>query len=85
MPTLELPPMIPFTLHATAVDGLPVPETVAVKTCAPVVGTEAMGGDTLTAISSSSVTVTEVLAFASATLVALIVSLACAGRIAGAV
>ena len=85
MPTLELPAAIPFTLQVTAVDGFPVPETLAAKTCAPIVGTEAEVGDTLTAISSSSVTVMEALALASATLVALIVAFDSAGRIAGAV
>ena len=85
MPTLELPPAIPFTLQVKAVDGFPVPDIFAVKTCAPIVGTEALGGDTLTVISASSVTTTKALAFALATLVALIVALACGGRITGAV
>ena len=85
VPRVEFPPAIPFTLHVTAVDGLPVPVTFAMKTWALVVGTERLEGDTLTAISSAIVTVTEALALASSTLVAVIVELACAGRIAGAV
>jgi hypothetical protein len=32
VPTVEFPPAIPLTLHVTAVEGLPVPVTFAVKT-----------------------------------------------------
>src|SRR5580658_3780926 len=32
VPTVELPPAIPLTLHVTAVEGLPVPVTFAMKT-----------------------------------------------------
>jgi hypothetical protein len=85
VPTAEFPPAIPFTLHVTAVDGLPVPVTFAAKTWAPVVATDTLEGDTLTVTSSSSETVTEALALASATLVAMIFELACVGRTAGAV
>lgn len=85
VPTVELPPAFPFTLQVTAGEGLPVPETVAVKTCAPKVGTAAVKGDTLTTISSSSVTIADALAAVLATLVAVTVSLPEAGRIAGAV
>lgn len=62
VPSVELPPAIPFTLHVTAVEALPVPVTVAVKTCAPPVATVADKGKTLTTMSSVSVTLTDELA-----------------------
>ena len=46
-PTVELPPAIPFTLHVTPV--FVVPETLAVKTCAPPDGTLAVEGETVIA------------------------------------
>jgi hypothetical protein len=52
VPTVELPPAIPFTLHVTPGAGLPVAESVAVNTCPPSVGTFAVGGDSVTTMSS---------------------------------
>ena len=48
VPIVELPPAIPFTLHTTPV--FVVPETPAVKTCAPLDGTLAVWGETVIAI-----------------------------------
>jgi hypothetical protein len=85
VPTVELPPAIPLTLQVTAVEGLPVPVTFAMKTCAPAAGTFAEAGDTLTTTSSSSVTLTGALAWLLAALTAVTVTTPFAGRIAGAV
>jgi hypothetical protein len=84
VPAIVLPPAIPFTLHVMPVAGLPEPETVAVKTCPPAVGTVAARGEIVTAISSSSVTVAEPVAAASAELTAVTVTLDGIGRIVGA-
>ena len=62
VPTVESPPAIPFTLQETVVEGLPVPETFAVKTCAPPVGIVAVEGERVTARSSFKVTAAEALA-----------------------
>jgi hypothetical protein len=48
VPIVELPPAIPFTLHVTPI--FVVPETLAVKTCAPPDGTLAVWGETIIAI-----------------------------------
>lgn len=50
VPTMVLPPVIPSTLQAIAEDPLPAPETVAVKTSDPPVGTFPPDGEMLTAI-----------------------------------
>ena len=69
----------------TAVEGLPVPVTDAVKTWAAPVETVAEGGRMLTTMLSCRVTVTEALSFGLAWLTAVTVALATDGRIAGAV
>lgn len=48
MPTVELPPETPFTLHVKLVGPPSVPVIVAVKTCAPLIGTIAVVGATVT-------------------------------------
>jgi len=62
VPTAELPPAIPFTLQETPVEGLPVPETFAVNTCAPPVRIVAVEGERVTARSSFKETAAEALA-----------------------
>jgi hypothetical protein len=47
VPTVELPPEMPLTLHVTAVFVVLI--TVAVKSCVPPTGTDAAAGSTLTA------------------------------------
>jgi hypothetical protein len=42
---------MPLTLHVTAMSGLPVPVTVAVKACVALVGVLADIGDMLTVMS----------------------------------
>lgn len=44
VPTADVPPCVPFTAHATAVLNAPVPFTVAMNCCVPVVGKDAEGG-----------------------------------------
>lgn len=66
VPTVALPPAIPFTLHETPLAPLPNPVTLAVKTCSPPVGTLAAGGKTATVTLSLSVTIAESLADESA-------------------
>ena len=85
VPTVEFPPAIPFTLQLTAVDGLPVPETLAVNTCTPLVGTLAVAGETVMATSSLRFTVAEALADESAWLTAVTVTLGGDGSVVGAV
>ena len=62
VPTVELPPATPFTDQFTVVGKFPVPETVAVKTCAPFARTEALPGVRLTWRVSVSVTRAEAVA-----------------------
>ncbi len=50
VPTVELPPAIPFTLQVTLV--FEVPETLEVNTCAPPDGTLAVAGDKVIAIAA---------------------------------
>jgi hypothetical protein len=50
VPIVELPPAIPFTLQLTP--PFVVPETLAVKTCAPPDGTLAVAGETVIAIAT---------------------------------
>lgn len=52
VPNVEFPPGMPSTLHVTLVEGLPVPVTVAEKTCAAPVARVALGGETLTTMLS---------------------------------
>lgn len=85
MPKVELPPAMPFTLHVTAVEGLPVPVTLTVNTWAAPVETVADSGRTLTTMLSCRVTVTEALSLGLAWLTAVTVTPALDGRIAGAV
>ena len=49
VPNAAFPLVIPLTLQITFVVALPAPVTVAVKTCAPLVGTVAVDGEMLTA------------------------------------
>ena len=50
VPTVELPPSLLFTLQATFPDAPSAPVTVAVNTCAPLVGTLGAVGETFTTI-----------------------------------
>ena len=50
VPSVELPPTIPPTLHVTLVEAVPAPATVAVKTCAPPAGTLPVAGEIFTAM-----------------------------------
>ena len=85
VPTVALPPAIPFTLHATPDAALPKPEMLAVKTCSPPVGIFAVGGDTVTVTLSLRLTLAESLADESAWLTAVTVTLGGDGRADGAV
>jgi hypothetical protein len=80
-----LPPAIPFTLHVTPGAEAPDPETLAVKTWPPPVGTAALSGEILMAMSSFRVIAAEPVAAASASLTAVTVTLGGDGRIVGAV
>jgi hypothetical protein len=80
-----LPPAIPFTLHVTAADGFPLAVIVAVKSCPPPAGTVTGDGVTVIAMSSLMVTVAEALTAEFAALTAVIVTVALAGIVAGAV
>lgn len=67
VPTVALPPAMPLTLQVTPDEV--APETVTVRTCAPPVGTFAVGGATATTMlvcDCDKVTVAEPLACASA-------------------
>lgn len=85
VPTVPLPPAIPLTLQLTPVAALPRPEMFAVKTCSPLVGTLAVFGETLTAMSSLRLTLAEPLACAAAWLTAVTVTLGGEGSTCGAV
>lgn len=85
VPVALLPPAIPFTLHMTAVEGLPEPVTVAVNTCAAPAETVAELGEIASGMLSVSVSVAEPVAVASSTLAAWIVIAVLEGRTAGAV
>jgi hypothetical protein len=85
VPKVEFPPATLFTLHVTAVEGLPVPATDAVKIWAAPVETVAEGGRRLTTMLCCRVTVIEALSLGLAWLTAVTVALAADGRIAGAV
>jgi hypothetical protein len=84
VPTVALPPAIPLTPQVTPATELPAPVTLAVNTCAPLVGTLAVPGDTVTTIESSKPTIAEALACESAWLTALTVTFGGDGRFAGA-
>jgi len=83
VPTVALPPAIPFTLQVTAVFVVPV--TVAVNCCVAPVTTEALVGLTLTVTGSTTVTEAEADLVGSATLVAVTVTVAGEGTADGAV
>jgi hypothetical protein len=85
VPTVELPPAMPFTLHVTAVDGLPVPDMVAINACPAPVEIVAEVGEMPTTMSSFTVTTDEALTSDSALLEAVTVTLADAGILTGAV
>ena len=85
VPTVELPPAIPFTLHVTPDAPLPVPEILTVNTCSLSVGVLTAVGATITTISSVKLTVAEALACLSAWLTAVTVTLGDDGNVAGAV
>jgi hypothetical protein len=85
VPTEAFPPAIPFTLQVTAVDGLPLLPTVAVKLCIPPSPRLADRGAIPTTTSEIIVTAAEPLAPESAWLVAVTATLAGAGKICGAV
>jgi hypothetical protein len=76
---------MPFTLQVMALEGLPVPVTVAVNTWAAPAETVTDEGRRLTTMLSCKVTVTEALSFGLTWLTAVTVTLAPGGRIAGAV
>lgn len=52
VPSAAFPSAMPLTLHSTFVVALPAPVTVAVKTCAPPVGTVEVDGEMLTTIAA---------------------------------
>lgn len=85
VPTVVFPPAIPLTLQLRPAAKPPVPEMLAVNTCAPPVGTLAVAGETVTTISSLRLTLAEALACASAWLTAVTVTFACDGIVVGAV
>ena len=85
VPTVEFPLATPFTDQVTVVGKFPAPETVAVKTCAPFAGTEALPGARLTWRVSVTVTRAEAVACGLAWLTAVTVTVAGLGRFAGAV
>jgi len=85
VPTVEFPLATPFTDQVTVVGKFPAPETVAVKTCAPFAGTEALPGVRLTWRVSVSVTMAEAVARGLAWLAAVTVTVAGLGRLGGAV
>lgn len=85
VPTVALPPAIPLTLQLTPVATLPAPDTLAVNTCSPPVGTLAVIGETVTVTLSCKLTLAVSLACGSAWLTAVTVTLGGDGRIAGAV
>ena len=85
VPTVELPLATPFTDQVTVVGKFPVPETVAVKTCAPFAGTEALPGVRLTWRVPVMVTMAEAEDCGLAWLMAVTVTPDGVGRFAGAV
>ncbi len=84
VPNVELPPAMPFTLHATPAAEPLVAEMLAVNTCSPLVGTLAVAGATVTTMLSFKFTIAEPFASASAWLIAVTVTLGGDGKIAGA-
>jgi hypothetical protein len=61
VPTVEFPPVMPFTDQIKLVDDVPAPETLAVKACAAPVATDTLVGATETRSESESVTTAEAL------------------------
>jgi hypothetical protein len=85
VPFVASPPLTPFTLQFTAVEGFPELLTLAVNPCVPPNGRPAASGETPTTMSLVIVTLAESLALASAALVAVTVTFAAAGIVAGAI
>jgi hypothetical protein len=85
VPSVELPPAMPFTLHVTAVDGLPVAVTLAVNACPAPVETVAEIGEIPTTMSSLSDMTADAVDEGSALLDATIVTLGAVGNPFGAV
>ena len=85
VPMAWLPPATPLTDQVTVVGKFPAPETVAVKTCAPLAGTEALPGVRLIWRVPVRVTMAEALACGLAWLTAVTVMVGGVGRLAGAV
>ena len=83
VPTDVLPPTKPLTLHVNCCATPPDPETVAVKSCEPFVGTVVDEGASVRDIDGAKLTTAEALAVASATLTAVAVTLEF-GVVAGA-
>ncbi len=85
VPSVKLPPAMPFTLHVTAVDGLPGPDMLAMNAWPPPVEIVAEVGEMPTTKSSFRVTTDEVVTSDSALLEAVTVTLADTGIVTGAV
>jgi uncharacterized protein YybS (DUF2232 family) len=85
VPSVELPPEMPFTLHVTAVDGLPGPDMLAVNACPAPVEIVAEMGEMATTMSSFTVTTDDAVTSDSALLEAVTVTLADTGIVTGAV
>lgn len=83
VPALELPPVIPFTCHATGVPGATHSDAVNVWDAPTVRVAEA--GEMLFAVAHEIVTVAVAVFDGSATLVATIETEPCGGGLAGAV
>jgi hypothetical protein len=63
VPTVAFPPGAPFTLQMTPPATPPVPEMLAVKTCAPPGATVAVAGETEIAMPSCKVTLADAWSF----------------------
>jgi hypothetical protein len=85
VPTLELPPANPFTLHVTPCAGWPALEIVAENVCIAPGATVAEVGAILSTTSLVIVTVAEAVAAEFTCAIAVIVALAGDGKICGAV
>ena len=85
VPSAELPPATPFTLHVTLFEGEPGPVTVAVNAWPAPVKTVADVGEIATTIPSVSVTTPDAVALVSALLDAVMVMLEGEGMTLGAV
>jgi hypothetical protein len=85
IPTIELPPATPLTLHVTLCTGSPALVTVAENTCEFPGTTVAEAGEIFTTTSLVIATVADAVAFESACENAVTVTLGGTGRICGAV